>query len=221
MAKLEDVRHRFEWDAANFAAIYDADSSAASRWLNRVLRRAVFVRYDVAIKESGDVHGKSLLDIGCGSGVYSTELARRGAKRVLGLDFSGPMLDIARASAREARVEGATDFLQGEFLSHDFGTETFDVTIAMGVFDYLEQAEPFLKKMSKLTRGKLIASFPRFSLVRGVARQMRYRLTGRGDVFYYSAADVDRLAESAEIKRHRLIHVSSSGGGVVLVGDNS
>jgi 2-polyprenyl-3-methyl-5-hydroxy-6-metoxy-1,4-benzoquinol methylase len=221
MSKLEEVRHRFEWDAANFAGIYGEDSSAASRLLNRVLRRAVFVRYDVAMTESGDVRGRSILDIGCGSGVYSIELARRGARRVLGLDFSGPMLDIARASARKSGTDGVAEFVQGEFLEHDFGTEKFDVTIAMGVFDYLEQAAPFLKKMSMLTRGKIIASFPRFSVVRGVARRMRYRLTRRGDVFYYASADVDRLAESAGIKRHRLIHVASSGGGVVLVGDNS
>src|SRR5437762_1559752 len=132
MSKLEDVRHRFEWDAANFAAIYKADSSVASRWVNRVFRRAVFVRYDVTMTESADVRGKSVLDIGCGSGVYSVELARRGASRVLGLDFSGPMLDIARASARETGVDRTTEFIRAEFLEHDFGAETFDVTIAMG-----------------------------------------------------------------------------------------
>jgi hypothetical protein len=51
-------------------------------------------------------------------------------------------------------------------------------------------------------------------------RRMRYRLTGRGDVFYYSPDDVDRLAKRAGIKQHRLIRVDSSGGGVILVGDN-
>jgi 2-polyprenyl-3-methyl-5-hydroxy-6-metoxy-1,4-benzoquinol methylase len=219
MSKLEEVKHRFEWDAAGFAAIYRSDS-LAWRWVNRVLRKAIFARYEIAMRESGDVTGKAILDIGCGSGVYSIELARRGARRVLGLDFSEPMLEIARGSAREAGVGPAVDFQRGEFLAHDFGDETFDVAIAMGVFDYLEEAQPFLTKMAQLSRGKILASFPKFSLVRGTARRMRYRLTGRGDVFYYTADEVSALATRAGIKRHRLVRLDSSGGGWVLVGDN-
>lgn len=219
MSKLEEVKHRFEWDAAGFAAIYESDS-ITSRWFNRVFRKAIFARYEIAMRESGDVAGKSILDIGCGSGVYSIELARRGARRVLGLDFSEPMLAIARRSAESAGLASAIDFRRGEFLAHDFGAETFDVSIAMGVFDYLEEAQPFLTKMSRLTRGAVLASFPKFSLVRGTARRLRYRLTNRGDVFYYTADTVSRLAERAGIKRHRLVRLDSSGGGWVLVGDN-
>jgi 2-polyprenyl-3-methyl-5-hydroxy-6-metoxy-1,4-benzoquinol methylase len=219
MSKLDEVRHRFEWDAAGFAGIYGSDS-LARRWFNRVFRKAVFARYEVAMRESGDVAGKAVLDIGCGSGVYATELARRGARRVLGLDFSEPMLELARRGAREAGVGAAVELVRGEFLAHDFGGETFDVSIAMGVFDYLEQAQPFLTKMARLTRGVVLASFPKFSLVRGTARRLRYRLTDRGDVFYYSAEQVAALAAAAGLPRHRLVRIDSSGGGWILVGDN-
>jgi 2-polyprenyl-3-methyl-5-hydroxy-6-metoxy-1,4-benzoquinol methylase len=218
MSKLEEVRHRFEWDAEGFAAIYRSDS-LASRWFNRVFRKAIFARYEIAMRESGDVRGKAILDIGCGSGVYSIELARRGARRVVGLDFSEPMLEIARRDARAAGVEPAIELRRGEFLAHDFGGETFDVAIAMGVFDYLEQAQPFLAKMARVTRGKVLASFPKFSAVRGTARRLRYRLTGRGDVFYYTAGDLDALAAGAGLVRHRLVRLDSSGGGWVLVGE--
>jgi ubiquinone/menaquinone biosynthesis C-methylase UbiE len=218
VSRLEDVKYRFEWDAANFAGIYTG--SPLSRWFNRVFRKAVFIRYDVAMRESGDVHGKSIVDIGCGSGVYTIELARRGAKRVLGLDFSAPMLELARAGARDAKVDSA-EFVQGEFLGYDFNGEMFDVSIAMGVFDYLSEPAPYLAKMSRITRGKIVASFPAFSLVRGTARRVRYRITRRGDVYYYSADDVHRLARDAGIKRHDLVPVTSSGGGVILIGDNS
>jgi 2-polyprenyl-3-methyl-5-hydroxy-6-metoxy-1,4-benzoquinol methylase len=219
MSKLEDVRHRFEWDASNFAGIYNEESNPVSRLFNRVFRKAIFVRYEIAMKEAGDVQGKSVLDIGCGSGIYSIKFANRGAQRVLGLDFSAPMLSIARNSAAQASVTNNVEFVEGEFLSQPL-KEQFDVSIAMGVFDYLEHAQPFLTKMSEVTRGVIVASFPRFSLVRGTARRLRYRLTRRGDVYYYTAADVDRLAERAGIKQHRLVHIESSGGGFVLVGDN-
>lgn len=219
MSKLEDVQHRFEWDARNFAAIYKSDS-IGFRVFNRVFRKAVFARYQIAMDECGEVNGKRILDIGCGSGVYSIELAKRGGQ-VTGLDFSEPMLSIARDGARTAGVQDKTDFVRGEFLSHDFGPQRFDRSIAMGVFDYLEEALPFLTKMSKLTSGKLMASFPQFSILRGTARRLRYRLTSRGDVYYYTPDVVHSLAESAGLKRHKLVRLESSGGGVVLVGDNS
>jgi ubiquinone/menaquinone biosynthesis C-methylase UbiE len=220
MSRLDDVRRRFEWDAESFAGIY-TDSSMASRVFNRLFRKAIFVRYETAMNESCDPRGKSFLDIGCGSGVYSVELAKRGAKRVLGIDFSESMISLARNAVNRFGLTGQVELVQAEFLSHDFAGETFDVSIAMGVFDYLEQPEPFLAKMSRLTRGKVLASFPRFSLLRGSARRLRYRATGRGDVFYYSSADVSRLARRAGIERHRLLPVNSSGGGVILIGDNS
>jgi 2-polyprenyl-3-methyl-5-hydroxy-6-metoxy-1,4-benzoquinol methylase len=219
MSKLDEVKHRFEWDAGNFSAIYSG-SSFTGRWFQRLFRKAIFVRYDVAMTESGDVQGKSILDIGCGSGVYCIELAKRGAKRVLGIDFSDSMLAIAREAARKDGVADRIEFIRGEFTGHDFGNEKFDVSIAMGVFDYLEDPAPFLTKMSTVTSGKVLASFPRYSLLRGTARRLRYRLSRRGDVFYYTPDEVDGLAERAHIMRHRLIHVASSGGGVILVGDN-
>lgn len=218
MSSLDDVRYRFEWDARNFAGIYTG--SLASRWFNRLFRKAVFIRYDVAMRESGEVAAKSIVDIGCGSGIYSIELARRGARRVLGLDFSAPMLELARRSAKESNVTSA-EFVQDEFLAHDFTGEMFDVSIAMGVFDYLAEPAPYLAKMAKITRGKILASFPANSLVRGTARRLRYRLTGRGDVYYYTRERVEQLARDAGIKRHRFIDVSSSGGGVILVGEQA
>jgi len=47
----------------------------------------------------GDLCGKSLIDIGCGPGIYSVEFARRGAD-VFGVDISRKMLDKARNSAK-------------------------------------------------------------------------------------------------------------------------
>ncbi|MCS5709903.1 methyltransferase domain-containing protein [Candidatus Berkiella aquae] len=42
-----------------------------------------------------DLAGKTLLDAGCGSGIYATRLAQRGA-RVIGIDISETMINIAK-----------------------------------------------------------------------------------------------------------------------------
>ena len=47
----------------------------------------------------GDVGGRRVLDLGCGEGRYSRELARRGA-RVTGVDGSARLIEVARERAR-------------------------------------------------------------------------------------------------------------------------
>lgn len=57
----------------------------------------------------GDVSGLDVLDAGCGTGYLTRELARRGA-RVVGVDVSERMIEIAKSSAPEldVRVDSVT-----------------------------------------------------------------------------------------------------------------
>jgi 2-polyprenyl-3-methyl-5-hydroxy-6-metoxy-1,4-benzoquinol methylase len=216
-SSLDTVRRRFEREAESFDAIYRLERSPLSRWFNVTFRKAVFERYRLTFAHAGDVRGKSILDIGCGSGVYSVDFARRGARRVLGVDFSANMLHLARQEALEHDVADVCDFVQANFLDLDLA-ESFDVTIAMGVFDYLPEPLPFLRKMVASTSGRVIASFPGHSLVRKRLRRLRYRLGRKGDVYFYREADVRRLAADAGVRETLLIPVHSSGSGFVLVG---
>ena len=46
-----------------------------------------------------DLSGKTALDIGCNAGFYSIEMARRGADRVVGVDFDERYLRQAKLAA--------------------------------------------------------------------------------------------------------------------------
>ena len=76
----DTVRRRFERDAQSFDAIYRLERSPFLRWVNTTFRKAVFERYTITFEQAGDVTGKKILDVGCGSGVYSVDFARRGAR---------------------------------------------------------------------------------------------------------------------------------------------
>jgi tRNA (mo5U34)-methyltransferase len=83
----------------------------------------------------GDMHGKSVLDIGCNGGFYSLEMKRRGAGRVLGIDTSEHYL-------RQARLAAEVSCLDVQFLTMavwDIGAlqERFDLVIFMGVLYHL------------------------------------------------------------------------------------
>lgn len=82
-----------------------------------------------------DLTGKTVLDIGCNGGFYAIEMKRRGAERVLGIDFDQDYLAQARFAAE---VTGQSiEFRQMSV--YDVGRlgERFDLVIFMGVLYHL------------------------------------------------------------------------------------
>ncbi len=82
-----------------------------------------------------DLSGMTVLDIGCNAGFYSMEMKRRGAERVLGVDFDEDYLAQARFAAE---VEGL-DIEFRQLSVYDVGSlgERFDVVFFIGVFYHL------------------------------------------------------------------------------------
>ena len=214
---LDTVRRRFERDAESFDAIYRLERSPFWRWVNTTFRKAVFERYTITFDRAGDVTGKKILDVGCGSGVYAVDFARRGARHVVGIDLSNNMLRLAAQEAEQHQVADRCTFIRADFLELDL-KETFDISIAMGVFDYVPDQVAFLRKMVALTTDKVIVAFPSHSLFREPARRLRYKLTGKGEIYLYGLDDVERIATDAGLRDREIVRIHSSGGVFVLVG---
>ncbi|MEU6313125.1 class I SAM-dependent methyltransferase [Streptomyces sp. NPDC047014] len=60
------------------------------------------IEYPSIRRHCGDLAGKSVLDLGCGTGMYSRHLVRWGARTVIGADISAGMLGRAREIEKEA-----------------------------------------------------------------------------------------------------------------------
>ncbi|HWI57518.1 MAG TPA: TIGR04290 family methyltransferase [Bacillota bacterium] len=82
-----------------------------------------------------DLRGKTVLDIGCNAGFYSIEMKRRGADRVLGVDFDETYL----AQARFAAEMSGADIEFRQLSVYDLGSlgEKFDLVLFLGVFYHL------------------------------------------------------------------------------------
>jgi tRNA (mo5U34)-methyltransferase len=83
----------------------------------------------------GDLSGRTVLDIGCNAGFYSIEMKRRGAARVVGIDWDPRYLAQARLAAELSDVE-----IELKRMSvYDVGAlgERFDVVLFMGVLYHL------------------------------------------------------------------------------------
>ncbi len=92
-------------------------SSRNARFIDRSVDWIVS-RFDIA-------KGTKVADFGCGPGLYTTRLARRGAE-VTGIDFSARSIDFARQAAGREKLE--IQYVQQNYL--DFVTETrFDLVL--------------------------------------------------------------------------------------------
>jgi len=82
-----------------------------------------------------DLKGRTVLDIGCNAGFYSIEMKKRGADRVVGIDFD----EVYLAQARFAAEVSGLDIEFRQLSVYDVARlgEKFDVVIFMGVLYHL------------------------------------------------------------------------------------
>jgi demethylmenaquinone methyltransferase/2-methoxy-6-polyprenyl-1,4-benzoquinol methylase len=95
--------------------------------------------------------GARALDVATGTGDLAIELARRGAE-VVGLDFSQPMLELARRKAP------GIEFVRGNALELPYGAGEFDaVTVGFGARNFTD-LDRGLAELARVTRpgGRLV-----------------------------------------------------------------
>ncbi|HSQ93919.1 MAG TPA: class I SAM-dependent methyltransferase, partial [Methanoregula sp.] len=97
----------------------DPDSDAASRKRSTIEKT---VRWIETISGPGT---KTILDLGCGPGLYCELLARRG-NTVTGVDFSERSIEYARAGARKNNLN--ITYLRKNYLDLSFGN-VFDLVV--------------------------------------------------------------------------------------------
>jgi ubiquinone/menaquinone biosynthesis C-methylase UbiE len=95
--------------------------------------------------------GQELLDVGCGPGTITVDLAARVAPgRVVGLDVSPAPLDEARAPAGRRGVP--VEFAVGDVYALDAANDSFDVVHAHQVLQHLTDPVAALREMARVCR---------------------------------------------------------------------
>lgn len=193
------------WDARSdlFGNYYKKPSS-----FDRVFRKGVYERQAIAVKACKEIPNARVLDIGSGPGVNSVSLIKNaGASHVFGVDFAQHMIDYANNIAKEEGVADKCTFVLGDVLTYDFGGKIFDYAYALGVFDYVEDAQALLLRMSQLSTKSFMASWPENGL-RMALRRYRYTCP----LFHYSEQQIIDLHKKAGIPAEKLEIIRIGGG---------
>lgn len=203
---MERVQSYFQKTSHGFDAIYSSQKSLQQKIVDFLFHRVVQQRFGVAFQEIGELKGKKLIDVGCGSGRYLLEAARRGASRVTGVDFADSMLELARRYLEAENFTNIAGLFKQDFLQFP-ENEQYEYLLAIGFFDYIPNPVDYLKKMKRLVTERLILSFPKKWTVRTPLRWSRLTLAGC-PVFFYQKRKVENLLKSVSFHSYKLINLS-------------
>lgn len=128
----------------------------------RLAKNGVLAADRAAALAELDWRGKSVLDIGCGTGETAHLVARRGAARVLGIDYAPGAIAVAEKNYRAPNLSFAVRDVRDV-------RGKFDAILSMGTLEHIDDPLGLLKKCKSMLRpgGSLIITSPNWSNPRG------------------------------------------------------
>lgn len=154
---------------------------------------------DYAFHLVGDVRGKTVLDLGCGSGENVIPLAKKGAK-VTGIDLSPDLINVARRRAEKYGVDA--DLRVASAYETGLPSRSVDVVFCIAVLHHLDiqRAKNEVRRVVK-PGGLFIVSEPvRFSwAVKQVRKIFPTKLEVSEDEYPLSAAQLALLTDGFQM----------------------
>ena len=157
LAKFGELAHRW-WDPASEFAPLHRINPLRLAW----------------IEQMAPLHGKRVLDVGCGGGILADAMARRGAN-VLGIDLGTKALKVAQLHALEAGTENVEyREVAAEALALE-APQSFDVLTCMEMLEHVPDPASVVRACATLVKpgGMLF-----FSTINRNAKSFLYAIVG-------------------------------------------
>ena len=158
---------------------------------------------------------KSVLDVGCGTGLFAYRVAKKGAK-VLGIDYADEAIDIANKTHVHKNLE-----FKKINVSHVKGK--YDVIVSIGTLEHMDKPFNMLKNLKKHLNknGKIIVTTPNWTNPRGYILMTLTMLFDSpitlADLHYLTPLNHQEWAQKLEMKlKFRTIEKPWAHGDVLL-----
>ncbi len=172
MRTKTDVLRHFDDFAIDgrWADLYDHDGDAVLNHSFIARRQRVDELLEPILRP-----GAHVLDVGCGTGVMVPSVLRRGG-HYHGVDLSKNMIEQAtrRYEATAEPTSQTVEFSVGDVEDIKYPEAHFDVVIALGLLEYLDDPQPAAEAMLRTTKpgGTIIISVPNAICVDAVADKL-------------------------------------------------
>jgi ubiquinone/menaquinone biosynthesis C-methylase UbiE len=134
-------RKRFQ----RYAEKYEREANI-SGWSEHGLRRRV-ITFERALNSIHLPSDALVLDLGCGAGTYCRFLRKRGF-RVIGLDYSFPMLK----RAQTLQGDGEIQLLNGEAYNLPLSNQSVDVVVCIGILQTLTDEKKAIREIHRILK---------------------------------------------------------------------
>ena len=138
-SQIAEVAEHFEQAHRTWDEVYQ-DGQPGGYLLRTRLRRAMEL-----VQRHAAGPGRAL-DLGCGCGPASVELAKMGHE-VVGLDLSPTMVERARRQAARAGLADRCRFQCADVAATDLPAHWFDVIVALGFIEYFDEPRAMLQRI--------------------------------------------------------------------------
>ncbi|NOX36609.1 MAG: class I SAM-dependent methyltransferase [Calditrichaeota bacterium] len=137
------ARNPFEGEIARY---YDAwFSTPVGQYVERV-------ENDLLFRMIGEVKGKAILDVGCGTGNHLIALYRRGAGLCVGIDRSRDMLEVFR----QKLSSNGPCIVRADAAHLPFREKIFDLCFSVTMLEFVSKPGNVIAEMHRVSRGRMV-----------------------------------------------------------------
>jgi len=146
----------------------------------------------------------SILDVGCGEGVLTSEWAERLEGRIVGIDLPDPKLEAEWQKRQRPNLEYRAE----EATSLSFAEDEFDMATAIEVLEHVPEPEATVAEMARVAKRWVLVSVPREPIWRmtNMARGAYWKSLGNtpGHVNHWSKVSfVSMLSRHGKVEEVR------------------